>query len=114
VPEPASPETPWWDPGADSSVDPETDTIPIGGVEVGRGSRVVLRPGKRRADAFDMFLAGREATVAAVFHDVDSGRHLAVTIDDDPGADLKDAHGRYLYFAPDEVEPLRSRAGDRS
>jgi hypothetical protein len=114
VPEPASPETPWWDPGADSSVDPETDTIPIGGVEVGRGSRVVLRPGKRRADAFDMFLAGREATVAAVFHDVDSGRHLAVTIDDDPGADLKDTHGRYLYFAPDEVEPLRSRAGDRS
>ena len=114
VPEPASPETPWWDPGADSSVDPETDTIPIGGVEVGRGSRVVLRPGKRRADAFDMFLAGREATVAAVFHDVDSGRHLAVTIDDDPGADLKDAHGRYLYFAPDEVEPLRSRAGERS
>ncbi len=114
VPEPASPETPWWDPGADSSVDPETDTIPIGGVEVGRGSRVVLRPGKRRADAFDMFLAGREATVAAVFHDVDSGRHLAVTIDDDPGADLKDSHGRYLYFAPDEVEPLRSRAADRS
>ena len=47
-------------------------------------------PGTRRADAFDMFLAGREATVAAVFHDVDSGRHLAVTIDDDPGADLKD------------------------
>ena len=114
VPEPPSPETPWWDPGADSSVDPETDTIPIGGVEVGRGSRVVLRPGRRRADAFDMFLAGREATVAAVFHDVDSGRHLAVTIDDDPGADLKDAHGRYLYFAPDEVEPLRSRAEDRS
>ena len=112
VPEPASPETPWWDPGADSAVDPETDTIPIGGVEVGRGSRVVLRPGKRRADAFDMFLAGREATVAAVFHDVDSGRHLAVTIDDDPGADLKEAHGRYLYFAPDEVEPLRSRAGE--
>jgi len=114
APEPASPETPWWDPGADSFIDPETDTIPIGGVEVGRGSRVVLRPGKRRADAFDMFLAGREATVAAVFHDVDSGRHLAVTIDDDPGADLKDAHGRYLYFAPDEVEPLQSRARERS
>ena len=50
------------------------DTVPIGGVEVGRGSRVVLRPGKRRADAYDMFLAGREATVAAVLHDVDSGQ----------------------------------------
>ena len=113
-PEPAAPETPWWDPGADSSVDPETDTVRIDGLEVGRGSRVVLRPGKRRADAFDMFLAGREATVAAVFQDVESGRHLAVTVDDDPGADLKDAHGRYLYFAPDEVEPLRSQAGDRT
>jgi hypothetical protein len=109
APEPGDP-VPWWDPGADDSVDPETDTVLVGSVEVGRGSRVVLRPGKRRADAFDMFLAGREATVAAVLHDVDEGVHLAVTIDDDPGADLKASHGRYLYFAPDEVEPLRSRA----
>ncbi|HET6693653.1 MAG TPA: hypothetical protein VFG97_05080 [Pedococcus sp.] len=103
-------EVPWWDPGADTSVDPGVDTVRIGTVEVGRGSRVVLRPGKRRADALDMFLAGREATVAGVFHDVDEGLHLAVTVDDDPGADLKDSHGRYLYFAPDEVEPLRSRS----
>ena len=104
------PEVPWWDPGADADVDPETDTVLVGDVEVGRGTRVVLRPGQRRADAFDMFLAGREATVAAVFHDVDDAVHLAVTVDDDPGADLKDRHGRYLYFAPDEVEPLRSPA----
>ena len=108
--EPARPETPpdvpWWDPGADSSVDPETDTVQIGGTDVGRGTRVILRPGARRADAFDLFLAGREATVAAVLHDVDDRQHLAVTVDDDPGADLKHAHGRYLYFAPDEVEPL--------
>ena len=103
-------EVPWWDPGADASVDPESDTVMVGEVAVGRGGRVVLRPGRRRADAFDMFLAGREATVAAVFHDVDQGVHLAVTIDDDPGADLKDNHGRYLYFAPDEVEPLRTPA----
>ena len=48
--------------------------------------------------------------MAAVLHDVDEGVHLAVTVDDDPGADLKASHGRYLYFAPDEVEPLRSRA----
>ena len=41
-----------------------------------------------------------------MLHDVDAGSHLAVTVDDDPGADLKEAHGRYLYFAPDEVEPL--------
>lgn len=107
-PEPeADLELPWWDPGVDGSVDPESDTILVDGVEVGRGSRVVLRPGRRRADAYDMFLAGHEATVAAVFHDVDDGLHLAVTIDDDPGAALKESHGRYFYFAPDEVEPLR-------
>lgn len=100
-------ETPWWDPGADTSVDPEQDTVRIGAVEVGRGTRVILRPGVRRADAHDLFLAGRIATVAAVLFDVDQGTHLAVTVDDDPGSDLKRAHGRYLYFAPDEVEPLR-------
>ena len=109
APEPADPQLPWWDPGSDASVDPENDTVSIGGIAVGRGTRVILRPGARRADAFDLFLAGREATVAAVLHDVDDREHLAVTVDDDPGADLKHAHGRYLYFAPDEVEPLVSR-----
>jgi hypothetical protein len=102
----APPETPWWDPGADSSVDPENDAVRIGEVDVRRGTRVVLRPGVRRADAYDMFLAGRTATVAAVLHDVDGKQHLAVTVDEDPGSDLKASHGRYLYFAPDEVEPL--------
>jgi hypothetical protein len=57
-----------------------------------------------------MFLAGRTATVAAVLFDVDQGTHLAVTVDDDPGSDLKESHGRYLYFSPDEVEPIRSGA----
>ena len=36
-----------------------------------RGSRVILRPGSRRADAQDMFLAGRAALVEAVLLDVD-------------------------------------------
>jgi hypothetical protein len=96
---------PWWDPGADSSVDPETDRVMVGGREVGKGSRVRLRPAGR-ADAQDMFVAGRAATVEAVLSDVDGSRHLAVTIDDDPGTDLRRAQGRFWYFAPDEVEPL--------
>jgi predicted transcriptional regulator len=29
---------------------------------------------------------------------------LAVTVDDDPAADLQRAEGRYLYFRPEEVE----------
>jgi hypothetical protein len=96
---------PWWDPGADRTVSPETDGVVVAGVTLAKGSRVRLRPGQRRADAQDMFLAGREATVEAVFLDVDGNRHLAVTLDEDPAADLQRWHGRYLYFSPDEVEP---------
>lgn len=97
---------PWWDPGLDSSVNPDTDSVQIEGVDVRAGSRVVLMPGRhRRSDAQDAFLVGRTATVQAVLFDVDEGTHLAVTVDDDPGADLQQAHGRFLYFQPDEVEP---------
>jgi hypothetical protein len=32
-----------------------------------------------------------------------------VTLADDPAADLQAAHGRFLYFAPDEVEPDQSQ-----
>jgi hypothetical protein len=97
---------PWWDPGADRTVSPETDGVVVAGVTVAKGSRVRLRPGLRRADAQDMFLSGRLASVEAVFLDVDGNRHLAVTLDEDPAADLQRWHGRYLYFSPDEVEPL--------
>jgi hypothetical protein len=40
-----------------------------------------------------------------VFLDVDGVRHLAVTPEDDPGSELQREQGRFLYFAPDEVEP---------
>ena len=100
------PDTPWWDPGSDSSVAPETDHVVVAGVRVAQGSRVVMRPGTRRADAQDLFLIGREAVVQAVLHDVDGHVHLAVTPVDDPAADLQRNHGRFLYFAPDEVEPV--------
>ncbi len=100
------PSVPWWDPGSDASVSPETDYVLVNGVRVARDSRVVMQPGARRADAQDLFLAGREAVVEAVLHDVDGQVHLAVTPVDDPAADLNRNHGRFLYFAPDEVLPL--------
>jgi hypothetical protein len=53
-----------------------------------------------------MFLAGRTAEVAGVFHDVDGSVHLAVTLDDDPAAELHTWYGRFHYFRPDELEPL--------
>jgi len=105
------PSAPWWDPGADASVCPDTDAIVIDGVRVARGSRVRIRAGNRRTDAQDLFLRGRTATVEAVFFDVDDAQHVGVTIDDDPElAEISRAQGRFLYFAPDEIEPLRDES----
>ena len=97
---------PWWEPAVDAAVDPWTDTIRIDDVEVSKGSKVKLRPGSRRTDAQDLFLVGRVATVEGVFSDVDGDQHLAVTLDDDPAAELHQWHGRFLYFHPDEAEPV--------
>ncbi len=93
---------------ADTSVAPETDHVLVGGVRIARGSRVMMRPGSRRADAQDLFLAGREALVEAVLHDVDGHVHVAVSPTSDPLADLQRNHGRFLYFAPDEIEPVEA------
>jgi hypothetical protein len=98
------PAVPWWDPDADASVSPDTDTVTIGGQQIGRGARVRLRPGARRADAQDMFLAGRIAEVQAVLYDVEDNPYLAVSLADMPDEDLRIAHGRFLYFTTDEVE----------
>ncbi len=95
-----------FDPTIDATYSPETDTVEIGGMRVGKGTRVVLRPAKGRSDAQDMFLAGRIASVQAILFDADEDAHLAVTLDDDPGADIQMSHGRYRYFKIDEVEPL--------
>ena len=107
------PPVPWWDPGEDASVSPETDHVVIEGVRVARGSKVRMRPGSRRADAQDLFLIGREAQVEAVLYDVDGQVHVAVSPVSDPVAELQRSHGRFLYFAPDELEPIDGpSAGD--
>jgi hypothetical protein len=101
APEPAQP--PWWDPGVDAEFNPAEDTIWIGRTEVGNGTRVRLSP-SHRADAHDMFLAGKSATVQGVFHDVDDDVHVAVVLDDDPFAELQQWQRRFYYFRPDELE----------
>jgi hypothetical protein len=107
------PSTPWWDPGADSSVSPDTDHVMIQGVRVARGSQVIMRPGARRADAQDLFLVGREAAVEAVLFDVDGQVHVAVNPVGDPlDMDLQRTHGRFLYFSPDEIEPVEAGVGE--
>jgi hypothetical protein len=96
---------PWWDPETDASVQPDVDTVVVDGVPVSRGSMVRLRP-SRRADAQDLFFAGQVARVSAVHSDVDGNVHVAVVLVDDPAAEMHEWYGRFLYFAPDEVEPL--------
>ncbi|HEX3538891.1 MAG TPA: hypothetical protein VHT75_00485 [Acidimicrobiales bacterium] len=104
--DPTDPEpVPWLDPVIDATFDPWNDTEFIQGVEVGKGSRVRLRP-SHRADVHDIFLAGMTATVAGIFHDVDGGFHVAVTVDGDPATEIYEFQGRFYYFHPDEIEPL--------
>ncbi len=104
------PAVPWWDPAADASILPRHRCHHRGRSlrRIARGSLVTLRPGVRRSDAQDMFLDGRAARVEAVLLDVDDTAYLAVSLTDDPDQDLRVAHGRFLYFSPDEVEPCET------
>lgn len=95
----------WWDPLADDAVRPGVDAVLVNGIRVCSGSRVRLRP-TRRADAQDLFYADKVARVTSVHETVDGDTQVGVVIEDDPAADLHEWYGRYLYFAPDEVEPL--------
>jgi hypothetical protein len=69
------------------------------------GDRVRLRP-TGRADALDLVLAGKAATVASVETDFEGNTHVAVTVDDDPGRDLgaTGMPGHRFFFRPDELE----------
>lgn len=80
---------------------------PAGAPRFRRGDRVRLRP-RRRADIFDIALAGKTATVVSVEEDFEAGLHLCVTIDDDPGRDLgrEGKPGHRFFFGLDEVEPV--------
>ena len=99
----------WWDPMADNAVRPDLDAILVNGTRVARGSRVRLHP-SRRADAQDLFYTDKIARVTSVHEDVDGDQHVGVVLEEDPAADIHDWYGRYLYFAPDEVEPLIERS----
>ena len=83
------------------------DRARVNGIEVRVGDRVRLRPAKR-ADIFDMVLAGQTAVIQAIEQDMEDNIHVAVLVDDDPGkdlgADLKPGHR--FFFAVSEIEPL--------
>jgi hydrogenase maturation protease len=85
---------------------PRESTV-VDGVEVRAGTRVVLRP-RGGGDIFDLALAERVAIVEALEEDLEGKLQVAVTLEDDPGRELGDAHvlGHRFFFGVDEVEPL--------
>jgi hydrogenase maturation protease len=73
------------------------------------GTRVRLRP-KAGRDPWDGMLAGRTGLVERVEETMEGVMQLAVALDDDPAADLGPGRpGRWFFFAPDEVEPVRGK-----
>jgi hydrogenase maturation protease len=86
---------------------PGPDAVTVDGVEVRRGSRVVLRPGAQ-ADIFDLALAGRVGVVEALEEDAEGRVHVAVTLEDDPGRDLGESRflGHRFFFSVEEIEPF--------
>jgi hypothetical protein len=95
-----------------SDPSPEQAFVDVGTVRLSRGHRVRLTPNKR-GDSMDMFLTGRLATITSVHRDLEDRVYVAVTLDDDPGADLRQAYGRFFYFSPDEIRPIEGE-GDAS
>jgi hypothetical protein len=94
---------------------PELRSVVVGGVEVVKGSRVMLwpRPG---GDVMDVALAGKVAFVEAIEQDYEERTQLSVTLEDDPGRDLGNDHilGHRFFFSPEEVVPLDAEAIDES
>lgn len=80
-------------------------SVEIDGIAVAKGSSVRLVP-KGRADAWDMFLVGKIATVQAIHQDFEGKTYVAVTVDDDPASEYHQWYGRAFFFAPGEVEAL--------
>jgi hypothetical protein len=93
--------------GWDAVENKRLDLACVDGVVLQPGDRVRLRP-KGGADAFDLMLAGRDATIESIEQDYENRVHIAVTVDDDPGKDfgLQRKPGHRFFFAPEEVEPL--------
>lgn len=75
-----------------------------------RGDRVRIEP-TRHADAMDICLRGRLATVTSVYQTLEGVPYIAVVPDDDPGADAGEKFRRSLYFHPGELVPVSSGDG---
>src|ERR687883_1705547 len=92
---------------------PALQSVVVRGVELAKGSRVLLWP-RAGGDIMDLALKGKVAFVEGIEQDYEDRIHLSVTLEDDPGRDLGEAHilGHRFFFSPDEVVPLDPEAAD--
>ena len=87
---------------------PALESLVVEGVELKKGSRVLLRP-RPGGDIMDLALAGKVAFIEGIEQDYEDRIYLAVTLEDDPGRDLgvdRSTLGHRFFFSPEEVVPL--------
>jgi hypothetical protein len=86
---------------------PALESVFVGGVELRKGSRVLLCP-RSGGDIMDLALKGKVAFVDGLEQDYEGRIYIAVTLEDDPGRDLGEDRflGHRFFFSPEEVEPL--------
>ena len=86
---------------------PTLQSVVVGGIELKKGSRVLIWP-RAGGDIMDIALRGKAAFVESIEQDYEDRIYISVTVEDDPGRDLGDAHilGHRFFFSPEEVEPL--------
>ena len=86
---------------------PTLRSLLVGGVELEKGSRVLLWP-RAGGDIMDLALKGKVAFVEGIEQDYEDRIYIAVTLEEDPGRDLGADRflGHRFFFSPEEVEPL--------
>jgi hydrogenase maturation protease len=86
---------------------PALESVTVNGVELEKGSRVLLWP-RAGGDIMDVALKGKVAFVESIEQDFEDRVYIAVTLEDDPGRDLGEDRflGHRFFFSPEEVEPL--------
>ena len=86
---------------------PALESVSVGGVELRKGSRVLLWP-RSGGDIMDLALKGKVAFVEGLEQDYEERIYIAVTLEDDPGRDLGVDRflGHRFFFSIEEVEPL--------
>ena len=86
---------------------PTLRSVYVGGVEIEKGSQVLLWPGSG-GDIMDIALKGKVAFVESIEQDYEDRIYIAVTLEDDPGRDLggDGILGHRFFFSPEEIEPL--------